>query len=69
MNIKKLFIPLFVSLAIGCYHNPFLADTYEEKTPPVIVQEKKASYKIAYYQQTKYLKVTNSKTKKHRKTL
>ncbi len=56
MNIKKLFIPLFVSLAIGCYHNPFLADTYEEKTPPVIVQEKKASYKIAYYQQTKDLK-------------
>lgn len=56
MNIKKLFIPLFVSLVIGCYHNPFLADTYEEKTPPVIVQEKKASYKIAYYQQTKDLK-------------
>ena len=56
MNIKKLFIPLFVSLVIGCYHNPFLADTYEEKTPPVIVQEKKASYKITYYQQTKDLK-------------
>ena len=56
MNIKKLFIPLIVSLVIGCYHNPFLADTYEEKTPPVIVQEKKASYKIAYYQQTKDLK-------------
>ena len=56
MNIKKLFIPLFVSLVIGCYHNPFLADTYEEKTPPFIIQEKKASYKIAYYQQTKDLK-------------
>ena len=56
MNIKKLFIPLIVSLVTGCYHNPFLADTYEEKTPPVIVQEKKASYKITYYQQTKDLK-------------
>ena len=55
MNIKAFIFPLIMLFA-GCYHNPFLADTYAEKTQPVIIHEKKASYKISYYQQTKDLK-------------
>lgn len=52
MRMKKLFLPL-IMLLIGCYNNPFLADTYKE-TFPNAVQEK-ASYKIQYYQQSKDL--------------
>ena len=63
MNIKKLFIPLFVSLITGCYHNPFLADTYKPIPPnsnipddsiPDIKEE--ALYNTSYFLQSKDLK-------------
>ena len=63
MNIKKLFIPLFVSLVTGCYHNPFLADTYNPIPPnpnipddsiPDIKEE--ALYNTSYFLQSKDLK-------------
>lgn len=52
MRMRKLFLPL-IMLLIGCYNNPFLADTYKETFPNAV--QKKASYKIQYYQQSKDL--------------
>ncbi|MBO5288162.1 MAG: InlB B-repeat-containing protein [Spirochaetales bacterium] len=58
MNIKKLFIPLFVSLITGCYHNPFLADTYQpihhDINNPLPIEE--ALYNTSYFLQSKDLK-------------
>ena len=58
MNIKKLFIPLFVSLIIGCYHNPFLADTYQpihhDINTPLPIEE--ALYNTSYFLQSADLK-------------
>ena len=64
MNIKKLFIPLFVSLITGCYHNPFLADTYKPIPPnpapnPLPAPEpliEEALYNTSYFLQSKDLK-------------
>lgn len=58
MNIKKLFIPLFVSLITGCYHNPFLADTYQpthhDINNPLPIEE--ALYNTSYFLQSADLK-------------
>ena len=58
MNIKKLFIPLFVSLITGCYHNPFLADTYQpihhDINTPLPIEE--AFYNTSYFLQSADLK-------------
>lgn len=58
MNIKKLFIPLFVSLITGCYHNPFLADTYQpihhDINNPLPIEE--ALYNTSYFLQSTDLK-------------
>lgn len=58
MNIKKLFIPLFVSLITGCYHNPFLADTYQpihhDINNPLPIEE--AFYNTSYFLQSADLK-------------
>ena len=58
MNIKKLFIPLFVSLITGCYHNPFLADTYQpihhDINTPLPIEE--ALYNTSYFLQSADLK-------------
>ena len=63
MNIKKLFIPLFVSLVTGCYHNPFLADTYKPIPPnpnipdePIPDIKEEALYNTSYFLQSKDLK-------------
>ena len=63
MNIKKLFIPLFVSLITGCYHNPFLADTYKPIPPspnipdePIPDIKEEALYNTSYFLQSADLK-------------
>ncbi|MEE1289544.1 MAG: InlB B-repeat-containing protein, partial [Spirochaetota bacterium] len=57
MNIKKLFIPLIVSLVTGCYHNPFLADTYKPIPPDSALPIKEeALYNTSYFLQSKDLK-------------
>ena len=55
MIVKKLFFHLIIMmLIVGCYNNPFLADTYKE-TFPSETQEK-AYYLIRHYCQSKDLK-------------
>lgn len=65
MNIKKLFIPLFVSLITGCYHNPFLADTYQpihhDINNPLPIEE--ALYNTSYFLQSADLKSYELKEK------